>query len=70
MIFITNDDDFDNYKSKYLIFEKDLTSILSEISNYYDLEKQTHYIPMIKEILEKNAVDITQYIVTGKLHKK
>lgn len=54
MIFISKDNDFNDYKSKHLFFRNDLVEILESITNYFDSIQSNQIIPNINESLIRN----------------
>lgn len=62
MIFLTNDNDFNNYKSKHLLFRNDIKTLLVDITNYFDSIQETQILPFIKEQFERNKYDLNQII--------
>jgi len=62
MIFLTQDKDFNGYKSRNLLFRDNLKSILSDISVHYDSKQKEQTIPFIKEQLKNNRKDLTEII--------
>lgn len=62
MIFLTKDLNFEGYKCNNLIFKKDLSKLLSEISAYFDSKQNNQFIPFIAETLTKNEVDLIELI--------
>lgn len=62
MIFLTNDNDFNGYKSRNLLFRKDLKELLAEITVYYDSLQTTQIIPFITEQLTANQKDLDSLI--------
>lgn len=62
MIFVTKDFDFDNYKSTHLIFKKDISDLLSEITAYFDSRQVNHYIPFIVKTLKEKEVELIDLI--------
>jgi hypothetical protein len=47
MIFVTKDNDFNNYKSSRIIFKNDLILLLDEITEYFDSTLSTQILPEI-----------------------
>jgi len=62
MIFVTKDLNFEGYKCTNLIFKKDLSKLLSEISAYFDSKQNKQFIPFIADTLEENKVDLIDLI--------
>ena len=51
MIILSKDNDFHKYKSRHLIFIDDISSILQELTIYFDSFQSTQVLPAIKQIL-------------------
>jgi len=64
MIILTKDNDFYGYKSKNLIYEKDLTFLLEKITSYYDSLQKEQLIPLIQDTLIRNQEALLDLIDT------
>lgn len=62
MIFITKDNDFKDYKNPKIIFKKDLTVLLEDISKYYDSLQSTQLIPEIDKRIKTNNEELLTLI--------
>jgi len=62
IIFITKDEDFSSFKSKYIVFSNSLPNLLDEITKHYDSLKDKQLLPKIAETLKRNQVQILDLI--------
>lgn len=54
MIFVTKDENFCGYKNSRVILKSNLTNLLEQISEVYDVEMNVRIIPTIEKSLERN----------------
>lgn len=62
MIFLTKDNDFNGYKSRHLLFKKDIVKTLEEITQYFDSIQEKQLIPYINNQIEVNKVPLLDLI--------
>lgn len=62
VIFVTKDSDFKKYRSKRIIIRNDLTELLQQITELYDVEKDLRVISTIHRSLNQNKEQILQLI--------
>jgi len=62
MFFLTNDGDFNGFKSRHLIFKNSLDQLLEQITTYFDSLRQYPILPRIRESLEKNQIYLLDLI--------
>ncbi len=62
MIFVSKDPDFKNYRSNRIIIRNNLTDLLQQITELYDVEKDVRVIPTIHSSLHRNKEQILDLI--------
>lgn len=69
MIFVTKDNDFNNYKSNRIIFTDDLIQLLDDITEYYDSTTSVQILPEIDKRIRKFEDELLS-LIEEELEKK